>query len=81
LNRILGVIPLAREGGPLAVGSSDDDLQGLFELLESLGERVEFEAELLVFEFEPAGTEAEDRPAALITSSVVITLASSVGLR
>ena len=64
VDRALGVIPLAGERGPFAVGHRDDDLKRLLELLESLGERVEFEAELLVFELEPAGADAEDRPAA-----------------
>lgn len=63
VDRALGVIPLARERWPLAVGHRDDDLQRLLELLESLGECAEFEAELSVFEFEPARTDAQDRPA------------------
>ncbi len=41
-----------------------DDLQRLVEPFESVGERTELESELLVFEFEPAGSDTQDRPTA-----------------
>src|ERR1700744_328940 len=52
VDGVLGAIPLAGEAGSLAVEHRDDDLQSLFELFEPLGERVEVEAQLPVFELE-----------------------------
>jgi len=59
---VLGLVVAAGEGGPLALDHRQDDLQRLFELVEPVGEGAELIAQLVVFEFEPAGTDAEDGP-------------------
>ena len=76
-----GMVPVSGESRPLALDHRQDDLQRLVEPIEPVGEGAELEAELIVFELEPAGADAQNRPALLTTSKVVMILASSVGLR
>ena len=59
VDRVRGLVPLAVEGGSLASEHAGDDLQGLLELLEPVGEGAELEAERVVLELEPAGADAE----------------------
>jgi hypothetical protein len=62
-HRLDGAVVLAGEGWPVALQHRQDDLQGLVELVEPLGEGAELEAERVVFEFEPARPDPEDRAA------------------
>ena len=51
---------LARKRRPLiAVEHRQNNLEGFLELLETIGERSEFEAERVVLELKPTGTNAE----------------------
>ena len=61
-KRLDGPVVLAGEAHPLAFDHRQDDLQCLIEFGESFGERAELEAELIVLEFEPAGTDAQHGP-------------------
>src|SRR6202044_1975862 len=55
-----GAIPLAGECRSLTLDHRVEDLQRFLHPVESLGEGAELEAELAMFEFEPAGPDAED---------------------
>jgi hypothetical protein len=82
VHGVADLVPLAVERGALAVEHADDDLEGLFQLLEAVGEGAELEAERLVLQLEPAGADAQlGAPPLDTTSSAVTILASSVGFR
>ena len=55
----LHLVAVAGERHPLAAQHRDDDLQRLLELLEAIGERAELDAEGVVLELEPPGTDAQ----------------------
>ena len=56
---VTDLVAVAGEGHPLAAQHRDDDLQGLLELLEAIGERAELDAEGIVLELEPPGSDAQ----------------------
>jgi hypothetical protein len=62
-HRLLGAVVLAGERRSLALEHRQDDLQRLVQLVEAIGEGAELVAELIVLELEPAGADAEYRPA------------------
>ena len=54
---------MAVEARSFAAELPSDDLQGLFQFGEAVSERPELKAEAVVLELEPAGADAELRPA------------------
>ena len=60
---LVGAAVPAGESRPLALEHGRDDLERLFELVESVGEGAEVIAECIVFELEPPRADTEDRAA------------------
>jgi len=64
-RRVEGIgraVVLALKGRRAPAEHGEDDLQGLFEPLEAIGEGAELDAEGVVFQREPSGADAELSP-------------------
>ena len=59
VERVVDLVVPAREAGLLAAQHRQDDLQGLLQLLEAIGERSELDAKGVMLQLEPTGTNAQ----------------------